>query len=102
MVAPVAAKLPGAVGAVVSLVGGGGGQALVGELMLACAEWLPAASYASTPIAYVVPQASPVKVALVVVVEPVELPARYKPYPVTATLSVEAVHATVMELQSRR
>jgi hypothetical protein len=76
VVAPVAARLPGAVGGEVSLVGGGGGHALVGELTVACVERLPAASYASTPIAYVVPHTRPVKVALVDAVEPVELPAR--------------------------
>ena len=48
VVVPVATRLLGAVGAMVSLGGGGAGQAPVGELTLACAERLPAASYAST------------------------------------------------------
>jgi hypothetical protein len=47
-VAAVACNPPGSVGGCVSAVGGGGAQALVGALILACEERLPAASYAST------------------------------------------------------
>ena len=47
-VAPVARNPLGTVGGCVSELGGGGGHGLVGALILACEECLPAASYAST------------------------------------------------------
>ncbi len=50
LVAPATARLPGCVGEVVSLGGGGGvGQAAVAALTVTIPEWLPTASYASTP-----------------------------------------------------
>ena len=70
---PVTATPLGAVGACVS---GAGGQVAVAAVTLAFVERLPAMSTASTPNEYDVPQARPVNVVDVEVVEPVELPSR--------------------------
>ena len=73
VVAAVAARPLGTVGAWVSA---GGGQALVEAVMLDLAERLPAASYASTAIVYAVPHVRPVNDEVVEVVDPVEVPPR--------------------------
>ena len=84
-----------------SVGGGGGGCGVVhGDVEVvseARAERLPAASTASTPNVTVAPQASPLKVLLVEPVLPADALFTYRPYSLTPTLSVEAVHETVTE-----
>src|SRR5262245_44986587 len=63
---------------------------------MALAEWLLAASNASTAREYVLPQDRPRKVVLVDGVVPTDAPSRYVPYPATPTLSADAVHEIVM------
>jgi hypothetical protein len=46
---------------------------------------------------YDVPQDKPLKVALVELDVPTELPLRYSPYPATPTLSVEAAQLTLTD-----
>ena len=53
---------------------------------------LPAASFAFTPTLYEVSGLRPVRLYEVLAVEPSNTPSTYTSYPVTATLSVEAVH----------
>jgi hypothetical protein len=81
----VTAKAAGAVGAVVS------GQVAAEAVIDACGETLPAASNACTASVWLVPQASPVNVNDVVVIVPALTPSRKTVYPVTPTLSVDAV-----------
>jgi hypothetical protein len=80
------AKFVGAVGFVVSAA-----HAAVAAVRVACADTLPAASNACTASVWLVPQARPVKVNDVVVVVPALTPSRKTVYPVTPTLSVDAV-----------
>ena len=56
-----------------------------------CAEVFPAASYAETVYVYAVAGERPVSVYVVAAVVPTCVPFRYTLYPVTPTLSVEAV-----------
>src|SRR4029077_11344615 len=79
----------GADGAVVS------GQAAVVTVSVGRVEVLPAASNACTPSTWLAPQERPVNANDVVVVVPALTPSANNVYPVTATLSVDAVHDRV-------
>jgi hypothetical protein len=86
VVAPDAARPEGAEGAVVS------GHDAVEAVRFERVETFPAASNACTPSVWLVPHAMPVNVNDVEVVVPALTPSRKTVYPVTATLSVDAVH----------
>jgi hypothetical protein len=62
------------------------------------AERLPAASAASTVNAYEVPHVRPESAVLVPDGDAVSVPFLYTPYPVTPTLSLDAVHESVNEV----
>jgi hypothetical protein len=81
------AKFVGAVGLVVSTA-----QAAVEAVRVDVADTFPAASNARTPSVWLVPHARPVNVNDAVVVAPALTPSRKTVYPVTPTLSVDAVH----------
>jgi hypothetical protein len=76
--------------------GGGGGQAAVAIVADVCDERLPAASNASTTIWCEVPHVRLPAVYDVAAVVPESVPSTNTRYPVTPTLSVEAVHPAVM------
>ena len=67
-----AARPDGVDGAVVS----GAGQVAVEVISVSDGDWLPGASYAATPMMYVVPQARPDTVYDVPVVVPTTMPLR--------------------------
>ena len=89
------ARPEGAVGACVSPAGA---HAEVAADSVVRLDVFPAASYAATPSVYVVPQARPVNVVVLVAVVPAATPLRVREYPATPTLSVDAVQESETEL----
>jgi hypothetical protein len=71
-------------------------HALVDALTETCADRFAAASKASTASVYEVPHVNPVNVYDVPAGLPASVPFRYAPYPLTATLSVDADHESVI------
>ena len=65
---------------------------------VAVPDTLPPASYAATPSVYDVPHVSPVNENDVDVDVPAALPFRNTRYPITPTLSLEAVQDSVIEV----
>src|SRR4029077_3860897 len=90
LVEDVSKKFVGAVGFVVS-----GAHAAVVTVRVGRVETFPAASRACTPRTWPAAQLSPVNANDVVVVVPALTPSANSAYPVTPTLSVDAVHDSV-------
>jgi hypothetical protein len=79
------------------VLGGGGGLEQAAVVVFTCAleEWFPAASRASTPNQYDVPQARPLCADDVDVTDAISVPLRNTSYATTPTLSLEALHVRV-------